>query len=733
MGILTRFRYVGLLALALAGGRSAAGDGLDVNALLSSSRRNELFGPEMWTQARDGDARTPALSAELPERISEPRPGLDGSLYLVHSTSIRQAIGLRLLDGTTPLELTCVRNRWTPAWRESWYRTRSLPRPDEYPLIGDTVVRERKCITRDNVFVCETTVKNTGRATRRYSLEIVPQKGVATEGEWPFKTVSMCEGIDRKTFVRLESSFGGRKTSFELASHAERTVRYAFAISPDGAAVAAEKAAAALGADDPWTENAAAFNGWMRRNAPDLVLRGDPDVERLYWYRWFVVWCNLHTARRAIAGHEYPRQAFYESPSGDWFDCVIGLPVPIQVREAAWMRDGSAVRDHLLNWADAVKGYRGYIQHTARAAARYLKLHPDRDLAARLLPVCETDALSRAGKDEDVLPSTHGSWGTGAEYQPNFYQFTDPPWDYRHDAECYKDIGGVPGRDIASVVRLDTVAYIAADLLGCSELADSLGDSERAGKLRRRADKMMELVKARQWNEKLGLFLAADPKSGRLCDQAACYDSFAPYLWNLVAEPKYDRAFDKLTDRRWFWDDFAITTVAKACPMYSGLNLMTGPAFATPGKPHYYGCCWNGPVWHYADSLVAEAFGCAARRNPSRRSSWLAFFRSWTDSHFAGGDRSLMRAAEHFRPEDGGRHGWAHDYFHSAWIDPFIRYYCGVDPDVPDGTPRFDPFYRGDFRLGPVAIGGREYVFKQSEGRRRILTVGERETMLEVR
>jgi len=715
----TAARAIGVARAPFCSFRTSA-SGTDVNALLSCSRRCELYGPEMRTQTVDGDGRDPALSAALPERFPEPRPGLDGSLYVVHGTSVRQAVDCRLSDGSTPLDLTCVRNRWTPAWRESWYRAKALPRPDEYPLIGDTVVREKKCITRDNVFVCETTVKNTGRATRRYSLELVPQKGMPTEGEWSFKTASLCESAERKTFVGMSSSFGGTDVSFALGPHEEKTVRYSFAISPVSARAALDKSAAVLKEGDPWSANAAAFNDWMRRNVPDLVLRGDPDAERLYWYRWFVVWCNLHEARRAIADHEYPRQAIFESPCGDWFGNVIGLSVPLQVRDATWMRDGAPVRDHLLNWADGVKGYHIYIQHTAQAAARYLKIHPDRDLAAKLLPVFETNALARAGTDENALPQTHGSWGTGAEYQPNFYQFTDPPWDYRHDAECYKEIGGDPQRDIAWLTRLDEIAFVAADLLGCAELAETLGDVARAERLRARAEKMLAIVKARHWSEALGLFLAADPKTGMLCDQAACYDSFAPYMWDLVAETKYDRAFDKVMDRRWFWDDFAVTTVAKTCPMYSGLNVIDGPAFATPGKPHYYGCCWNGPNWHYADSLVAEAFGRAARRDPARRTEWLTFFHSWCESHFVDGDRTLMRTAEHFRPEDGGRHGWTCDYFHSAWIDPFIRYYCGIDPDTKDGVPLFKPFYQGDFRLGPMVVGGREYVFEQVDGVRMV-------------
>ena len=49
--------------------------------------------------------------------------------------------------------------------------------------------------------------------------------------------------------------------------------------------------------------------------------------------------------------------------------------------------------------------------------------------------------------------------------------------------------------------------------------------------------------------------------------------------------------------------------------MYFGGNALVGPAFASMEKPHYYGCSWNGPTWHYSNSLAAEAFGQAALRD----------------------------------------------------------------------------------------------------------------------
>ena len=75
-------------------------------------------------------------------------------------------------------------------------------------------------------------------------------------------------------------------------------------------------------------------------------------------------------------------------------------------------------------------------------------------------------------------------------------------------------------------------------------------------------------------------------------------------MWGLVNDARFLKAFDKFIDRSWFWDDFPAPTCAKTCPMYSGANAIYVPP-ASIASPHYYGCSWNGPMWHYANTLMA--------------------------------------------------------------------------------------------------------------------------------
>lgn len=696
------------------------------NDMLATAYRSDLVGAEVWTaesQSKDLKGTGESyLESEVPFFLNpRPEPGLSGRLHVVHETPVSDALTPVVSecrgDAKEIVGFTAVRNSWTPAHCTTYYR--SLPgaaaAPGEYGLVGDTVLKETKCIDSDNVFVAEAVIKNAGMKEREYIVSIVPARAFGRivisnsvgSAVWNFKTVSMCKTRPRRCSVAFGTSFGGFSKRVKVPARGEFVFRYACAFSAQTPWETEALLAKKISAADPFGDNEKSFNAWFAAKTPRFE-SSDAGTEKMYFYRWFVVKRNTHDARRVIADHEYPRTAVYESPVGDWFNCVIGLPVPLQLQEMAWMRDPSAARDHLLNWCDAVRGYRMYIQYTGMSAWAMLRNHPDADFAKRISGVLAKDAFKRARGDSGTLPVQTGSWTTGAEYQPNFYQFTEPEWDYRHDEQFV-----AKGFSYAKLVRLDTAMYAIGSLAGASKVAAMAGDGPLSLSCMRAAEAKLATIRENHWSEKLGLFLSADPKSGALADRAACYDSFAPYLWGLVGEARFDRAFDKLTDRAWFWDDFPVTTAAKTCPMYFGANAV--PVYSDGVCTNFwrYGCSWNGPAWHYANTLVAEAFGRAAVRTASRRAKWLEFFKGWTDLHYPYADRSMPRAAEHVRPEDGALCGGAWDYFHSAWIDPMIRYWCGISIDDALGEITFDPFTSESFRLAGVPLGGEEYTFEQ--------------------
>lgn len=696
------------------------------NRTLVSAYRPDIVGPEVWTASSHtgplkGTAET-YWRSEVPFLLfGKPAPGLSGRLHVVHQVKDANDVFVPVVEELSPagtakrIAFVPVRHRWTPAFMTTYYRGEPTElAADEGSRVGATVLKETKAILEDNTFVVEAVLKNTLSEPRAYRIGIACRAGLPKCGsaaaEWRFTTVYMKRDNPGSTYVASGATFPGDSCEVKIPPHGETTFRYALSFAPRSAEAAAEKLGKALAKKDPFAENERAFNSWFEREVPVLET-SDPDLYRMYCYRWFVVKRSVHTARDVIAGHPYPRAAVYESPVGGWFNCVIGLPVPVQLRELRWMKTPGTFRDHALNWCDKVKGYRGYIQFTGEAMSRIQENHPSAAFARRVYPAVRDYALRTSGGDPSRLPVQRGSWPTGAEYQPNFYQFTEPRWDYRHDAQ----FGPEKGFTIARSVRLDTACYAIGNLRGAARLARLAGEGKEAEKLGKLADAHLGIVLKRHWDDRLGLFLAADPETYRLADQAPCYDSFAPYQWGLVSDVKYLRAFDKFIDRAWFWDDFPGTTCAKTCPMYYGANGIVFPPVATPSKPLPKVCCWNGPVWHYANTLYAEAFGRAAGIRTEFRGKWVEFFDAWTETHWAYGDRGAPRAAEHFRPEDGARCGMAWDYFHSAWLDPFILYRCGASISEDLKTLRFDPYATEDFRLSGVPFAGRLYAFEQKK------------------
>jgi len=697
----------------------------DVNAFLGNSVRGDLIGPEMWTapefcESEFGPEKHAGtlISAQLPYYAWDaPKPGLSGKLYVAHNTKeLIDVVSLELTeisgDKQSAVELALARNEWTPALLKSWYRSRPNALGCDTPELGALSLKESKCISADNVFVAECVLKNTGNTPRCYELTIRgPFAASAShpENSGPFTFVTTAWGdTEYQVFAAVSSTLPGLVHRFELPPYGELKFRYAFAIDAHSAAAALARTRVILGEADAFARNVRRFNDWFAEKVPALRSE-DLDILKLYYYRYFVLYRSMHFPRRLLPGHNYPRPAMYESPSGNGYSAVIGLPVPMQVQEAAWLRDPQPGKDHILNWSDGLPEYHNYyIQFTPMSIWRFLQCHPDRELAQGAFSKAREFALRSADQRFDRLPVQTSSWGTGAEYQPNFYQFTDPPWDYRHDCQFAKQ-----GFEIAKLIRLDTAGYAIGNLLGTAKIAGFLGDGEAAARLAGGAAEMLEIVKTKHWDDRLQLFLAADPGSGRLADQAACYDSFVPYMWGMIQDKKYLEAFNKFTDPAWFWDDFPLCTAAKTCPMYFGGAALVGPAFASPAKPHYYNCSWNGPTWHYSNSLAAEAFGQAALAAPEWRTKWMEYFRAWTEMHFQYGDRTTPRACEHHRPEDGGRCANTTDYFHSSWIDPFIRYACGVTIADDLKTLSFDPFQTADFELASVPVAGREWTFVQ--------------------
>ncbi|WP_193213761.1 MGH1-like glycoside hydrolase domain-containing protein [Luteolibacter marinus] len=714
----------------------------NVNRFLSNSSRTDLIGRDLWTTGKEvNDERVskPDLSGrpQVPEQNwTPPALGMNGVFAAGHQTPLADVIRIKVRQHVggevVPLDLVVTRHQWTPAWSITHYRPLPSGKPGSYPFSGTIAIKETKCVTGDDVFVTRLEILNDSRGDTTVDLLLeTPEFTRSDDGKVRFDAETNVGGISGGAPGKRGgwpiNPTGFLSTSGDLAfgegivlpPQKTKTLRLAFAVDETGTTNAADRVAATLADPDPFKRHEQDFNAWFDAKVPAFTT-DDPDLAKLYYYRWFLVKRNIHDPKRFIANHPYKRPAIYESPIGDWFCAVIGLPIPVQVQEVRWCRDITPGKDHILNWAENVHyQYRDYLQFTPAALWNFYKINPDPEIRAAVAQ----PATDYAWKDVPVhgqpqLPVQEGSWPTGAEYQPNFYQFTKPePWDWRHDVEGHKQ--GLP---YAKSVRLDKAAFTIANLYGAAHFMEELGNTRSFTDSRAQADRMLETVKQKHWKD--GFFYSADPETGALADQAAGYDGFLPFLFGMIRDPQYFTAFDRFFDPDWFWSEYPITTVAKNSPMYWSGNCLTGPTAASVAEPHVYHCCWNGPMWNYNNSAMCNALGSVAATpgGAKYRDGWLEFYRRWSDSHFIYGDRSVPCALEHLRPTDGANfRRQVVDYFHSAWLDPLYSFWAGIS--VPDSRDRvrFDPFTDEDFRLENVPAGGRELTFVQQDGRRSVL------------
>lgn len=705
----------------------------NINRYLSNSVRTDLIGQDMWTTLRElGDDRVgkpDLVESGLPQLPEEnwgrPKLGMQGIFCAGHQTPLQDLVSLK-----TSAKFVVTRHQWTPAWTLTRYRSLPDGSAGSSPLAGAIALKETKCITPEDVFVAELEILNDSRAPASFDLEIDHPLLKSDQGKVTFNATTNVGGIAKDGKGWDINGSGWLATTGDLTFGKGLTlppqktlkIRYAFAVDEVGTGNSRERVGSVLAEPDPFKRNEAHFNTWFAKNVP-VFQTTDPDILKLYYYRWFLVKRSIHDPKRFIAGHPYKRPSIYESPIGDWFCAVIGLPIPVQIQETRWLRDIAPGKNHILNWAENVHyQYREYLQFTPAALWNFYKVHPDPEIRAAVAQ----PATDYAWKDVPVhgqpqLPVQEGSWPTGAEYQPNFYQFTKPDaWDWRHDVQGHKQ-----GFPYAKSVRLDKAAFTIANLYGAANFMEELNNTKSFTDSRNQADRMLKTVKEKHWKD--GFFYAADPETYALADQAACYDGFLPYLFGMLRDPQYFTAFDKFFDPEWFWSDYPITTVAKNNPMYWTGNAIAGPTASSVEKPHIYPCSWNGPMWNYNNSAMCEALGSVASSPGGERyrEGWVEFHRRWSDSHFVYGDRSVPCAMEHLRPTDGSNfRRQVIDYFHSAWLDSTFSYWAGIRISDERDKLTFDPFTAEDFTLRDVPAGGRELTFVQETEVRRVLDAG---------
>lgn len=673
---------------------------MNYNKLFINSERSDLIGKNMSTVTIDQTK----ISTEG-EKWYKPRFALFGTFCLGHQTNIENILSLNIYENEKLLNFTPKRHLWTPAYSETVYRCE--PQKEYYEKNGCISVKEKKCITSDDVFVSELKLKNEKKESIKLTLDFcVPKKMFTQASENAFYTEAdiLAGALMKKFTLSGYFSFFGcdLREEIEIPPQKSYSIKYCFAF--DRNIEKSKEKAKKEHKNDSFAQNENVLNEWFDKNVPVLNI-SDRELEKIYYYRFLLIYINSFSPKKVIPEHFIENEVMYENRYGGWYGCPVTLPLPLQINEAKWLNDGKLSENQIYLWKSE-RLFMEYIQYTPMSVWEYYLTKRDKKILSDIYPFCKKFTLQKYS-EKDALPITEGSWLTGAEYQPSFYQHTNPKWDWRQDCECAEK----NGFEIIKLYRLDEISYFAANLKACSKIALELGINDESEYFDSLYKRVVEILKKSFWNNKDKIFYDIDFKSKKHCNEAPCYDSFAPFLFGSVNEDEYFEAFEKLFDYNWFGDDFGAVTVSKGCKMYWFDNCLTDGFSLSLKNPHEYGCCWNGPIWPYAMSLILNAFGEAAYICKKYREKWLLLFEKYCELHFFKGNRSVPCIFEHYRPEDGVTFSNSCDYFHSNWIDLFMKYWAGIK--IKEDKIEFSPFTQEEFELKNIFINGKYYRFIQ--------------------
>lgn len=678
---------------------------MNYNLFLENSKRTCLVGRNIYSN--EGYCYNGQWNAAISGFRSSKPKGIAFGHQIEESTVIYPEI----YENGKLLEFNTFRHRWTPAWQKTHYRC--APNNEYYTNSGYISFCETKCLDICDNFYSEIKISSDKREDTEITVKLV--SNMSGKIEMPIKIGALNKELRLKGFGFTANTFSNsNEFTFTLKANSSVSFAYCFSFSNQSPSTAEKSAKESLQKANPFKEKEKFFNNFIEENAPYLECE-NTDILKIYYYRWFLIYRNLHKPIEVISDHYLKDYAFYECSFGNWYGSPVGLPVPLHIEETKWMKNPEYVYKDTENWVKAFDCYRGYIQYTPMAIYHLLQNHKNNELLENAYKLCYDYCFKQEGLEGfnlekeglDFLPSLPSSWKTGAEYQPNFFEFTNPPFNWIHDNQGIK--AGLTDEKVRAY-RPDHIAYLTGNLIATSKMAELLGKTNDYDYLISIEEKIKNILKTEFWSEKRNCFVAIDKKTGKKCENSLCYDSFSPFLWGIFGKEYYS-GFAPLLDENCLYNEFGVLSAEKGCPMYWFDNCITGPTNASTTKPQYYSCCWNGPIWPYSFSMSLEALGLAATNDPKLKEAFFDLFEKYTELHFMQGDRSAPLITENYRPNDAKSFSISCDYFHSTWIDLFMKYFAGIT--VSENSVEFSPLTDEEFTLSDVVIHGKHYTFTQ--------------------
>jgi hypothetical protein len=380
--------------------------------------------------------------------------------------------------------------------------------------------------------------------------------------------------------------------------------------------------------------------GWLRANIP-LFECPDPDVEQIYYFRWWSL-----------------RKHLVRLPQGFAFTEFITNPTPVSsalghhLNEGRWLRDPRYHDDYVLYWLRGNSGgpqpkLHNYSNWLAYALyQRYLVTHDASSVVSLL----------------DDLVRDYQQWEKERRLQSGLF------WQYDVRDAMEESISGSRTK---KNLRPTINSYMFGNARAIAAIARLAGKQELAQTYECEAAELKRLTQQALWDP-AAKFFKVRYEDGPLCDAREAI-GFVPWYFELP-DPGHEAAWAQLTDPAGFHAPYGITTAERRHPQF---------------RSHGTGKCeWDGAVWPYATSQTLTALANVLRDYPQSAvtpQDYLDAFLTYVRDHRYDGKPYI---GEYLDETTGqwlkGRAERSRYYNHSTFADLLITAVVGLRPRADD-------------------------------------------------
>ena len=308
---------------------------------------------------------------------------------------------------------------------------------------------------------------------------------------------------------------------------------------------------------------------WMKANVP-LLACPDPELERVYYYRWWAFRKHIESTPRGFVLTEFLRPVKH-STDYNAISCALGL----HVAEGRWLRDRRYLDDYLSFWLTGGESgglQRHYHQFSNWTAAavwdRWLADGDTKGMIARL----------------DSLIADYRAWETERLTPGGLF------WQRDVSDGMESSISG--GRRVKNL-RPSINSYMYANATAITAIAALAGREDIRREYGAKAETLRALVLKQHWNTK-DQFFETVLESGGFAGVRENI-GFTPWYFDLPEPGKrYEIAWKQLMDPKGFYAPYGPATAEQRHPEFAIARTIDD-------------CQWNGPSWPFATSITLRA------------------------------------------------------------------------------------------------------------------------------